>query len=159
MDIHIPRKTEYKGIVFKSKSEAIVARSMDLAGCLWRYEPIETLCQDGYILDFWIVIPQKLLADNIGFHTVFMEYKPSKPTDTYCNELYDRVRSLKSTIIKSLWVLYGTPFDNVVPSGVMGTFVDEANDSNKLWVPLENWNKVFIRRWAEAKQYRFDLKQ
>lgn len=31
--------TEYKGIMFKSKSEAIVARGFDLAGLLWKYEP------------------------------------------------------------------------------------------------------------------------
>lgn len=84
--------TEYKGIVYRSKSEAMFARYLEiyiswsslLAGG-FSYEPKE-FNVDGWLPDFfiWEVHKEK---NTVVPQTVFrlIEYKPSKPTRTYLN--------------------------------------------------------------------------
>jgi len=162
MDIYTPRKTEYKGVVFKSKSEAIVARSMDLVGLLWEYEPYQTKCNDGYICDFWVIVPASVVNDgrpSNWFQNVFIEYKPSIPTNTYLNEIYDRFKTLGLKRNPTIWILYGNPFDDTVQSGWLAIDVYDENHLKRKWRSLGPSFLGVIDKWHEAKKYRFDLKK
>ena len=83
-----PIPTEYEGTVFRSKSEAVFARSLSLAGCHWQYEP-----KLGGLESAWNIPPH-----DWDFHictkegmSCFVEYKPSKPTPTYMNNLCKKI--------------------------------------------------------------------
>lgn len=93
--------TEYKGVRFDSKSEAVFARTLDLAGHDWVYHPGEHC---GHAWDFLVFpthgqrVVQYTCVCGKGFKSqtpifqlhyrpVLIEYKPSAPTDTYIRNL------------------------------------------------------------------------
>lgn len=87
-----PKLTECKGTVFRSKSEAIFARHLDLCGLHWVYEPDRSKtdhwiggdhCWDFFVSCFL----------NCGFVCSYIEYKPSAPTDTYVQNLINDINS------------------------------------------------------------------
>jgi hypothetical protein len=72
------KPTEYNGIRYRSKSEAIVARAINLAGWAFNYEPKPPKGCD-YTPDF-------IIECEFGWKkclTVLLEYKPSQATVTY----------------------------------------------------------------------------
>ncbi|WP_139276573.1 hypothetical protein [Spirulina major] len=95
-------KTEYKGIVFDSKSEAVFARTLDLSGAEWEYHP-QKKC--GHLWDF-LVLPYI----NAG-HSVLtlVEYKPQMPTNTYVDNLTNKMRRDPFESI----VVWGNPWDGI----------------------------------------------
>lgn len=80
------RPTEYKGVRFRSKSEATFARTLDIAGTDWAYEPQPE--EGGHSWDF-LIWPGRLSSH--CFPTM-VEYKPSRPTDTYIDNLTSDVK-------------------------------------------------------------------
>ena len=86
-----PKPTEYKGTVFRSKSEAIFARHLELCGFDWRYEPkpSESFWIGG--VHTWDFLALKFVEG--VEHRYFIEYKPSKPTKTYVDNLRKDVSS------------------------------------------------------------------
>lgn len=95
------RQTEYKGVVYKSKCEAMFARYLELYmeadfsqirlsrrgwyGCGFSYEPSKLTVGD-YTPDFfwWEARPSDTSLPEL--HAVAVEYKPSVPTRTYIKE-------------------------------------------------------------------------
>lgn len=146
------RPTEYKGIVFRSKSEAIVARGFDLAGALWWYEPYMFECSDGYVPDF--LVTHKYVDPRFGnteiIRILFVEYKPSTPTDTYIEELCNRAREcLESIPFSEFVLLIGSPFsEDIVRGAIIGADYVTSLDESHFWM---------CSFWEEAKKYRFDL--
>lgn len=115
------RKTEYKGIVFDSKSEAVFARTLDLAGHYWVYHP-SPHC--GHEWDFLVFpnileIKHRMLevggrryygpsSQIVGFRDpMLIEYKPKMPTMSYVENLTNRMRA---NPIESVLV-WGNPWD------------------------------------------------
>lgn len=178
-------QTEYNGTVFKSKSEAIFARSIDLfkdhdaVSSRWSievmYEPDLEIFDDGYKSDFLIKYKCNC-CDTVRFDVI--EYKPKRPTDTYirkfasrANKLFDyywrfaEVYSDKSgvsmdNIMVYLLIVYGSPFnDEVVNTMVCCEEHDALHDlseSCKLHLFVPDYK--FIKHFFdEAKSYRFDL--
>lgn len=141
IDIKIPRITEYKGIVFRSKSEAICARAFDLCDCKVEYEP-EYLGINNWIPDFKITRKNEISI---------VEYKPAPVTETY-------LKFLQQNFI-SLLIKY--------PKYEFGLLVKSYNDKFCFGFSLEEgvlkkYNKdtfddSFLEAWETAKQYRFDL--
>lgn len=103
-----PTKTEYKRIIFDSKSEAVFARCLDMAGHGWVYHPAEHC---GHEWDFLVfrrpyIKPGRKKIVSVGgvsyfnpltFHEhvrkpLLIEYKPSMPTDTYVENLTEKMR-------------------------------------------------------------------
>lgn len=84
-----PRPTEYRGITFRSKSEAKFARLLDVMdpGMQWAYEPkdFESMINDNYCPDFvsYVSAPGRR-----GLLCVIVEYKPKRPTDAYIKEFF-----------------------------------------------------------------------
>ena len=89
---YAPIKTEYKGIVFDSKSEAVFARAMDLAkghNYNWKYHPTKhpNDIMNSYFLaahewDFGIYTTHTPSPMCVPIEELYVEYKPKKPTDT-----------------------------------------------------------------------------
>lgn len=139
-----PRPTEYRGIVFRSKTEAITARALDLSLYQWEYEPKQFESSDGWVPDFWCY--RKSMD---GFVEFVMEVKPCRPTETYKSELANRFRGLPKTHV-NMMILYGSPFDVSIPRGF-----EILRDWG--WENHPGENRMSIK-WDEAKRYRFDLK-
>jgi len=122
MTIKEARPTEYKGILYRSKSEAMFARYLELdiqTGVLlashdgplfggdfgrmqggFVYEP-KGLCVNGWTPDFirWNQVGGTVCSLEIPIlHYEVIEYKPSKPTDAYVKEFCDRCEVLSDLI-------------------------------------------------------------
>jgi hypothetical protein len=178
---YAPIKTEYKGIVFDSKSEAVFARAMDLAkghNYNWKYHPTKhpNDIMNSYFLaahewDFGIYTTHTPSPMCVPIEELYVEYKPKKPTDTYIKNLKKRVYAIpESSFPESLvmntpaMIVYGNPWDGPQNDGYSetylaevlnatpGTFYHYRNEINKMLGITEAMAQ-------EAKQYRFDLKQ
>ncbi len=145
MDTRVARPTEYKGLLFRSKCEAIFARNLDLVGALWEYEPPEFKLSDGWVPDFKIAF---LCTACKPPHVEWLlaEYKPSEPTPTYLNELYGRFACLGTQ--EKCVVIIGSPFNK---HRKVLTWVNKADE----W--RESQSARLMMRLDEAARYRFDL--
>jgi len=94
------RKTEYKGIEFRSKSEAMFALWLDLKHTdmttEWEYEP-QWAAVGNYVPDFVIRrMREDYFAGNIGLfmnEICFFEYKPARPTGTYLRDICGKLHT------------------------------------------------------------------
>lgn len=128
VEIKSPVKTEYKGIVFDSKSEAVFARCLDSAGHAWIYHP-SPHC--GHEWDFLVFrkpfvrsgrkrsfkVGDNYYSNPLTFpeyneKPVLIEYKPSEPTMTYVNNLTEKMRA---NPIESV-IVYGNPWAGICQS-------------------------------------------
>ena len=154
--------TEYGGIRFRSKSEAMFAYIIDnFWGPSWAYEPYEI---DDYLVDFSQVVP---LQDKSGYCEYLIEYKPAQPTETYLSVLGPKIAGLLQSDMlfgrKSAFAVFCiNMFDELKPmiryeyreystdAGIIGGFdkVEFSIDQRANWVE-------YIRA---AKDHRFDLK-
>lgn len=149
------RPTEYKGVVYRSKSEAMYAASIHSRGHKWIYEP-RFLDLDGWRPDFAIPVHN---GNEFGFEVI--EYKPYRPTETYLTELAKRFFRLRKTV-------------NVPFSGYLASFnwFDCGQSADMAWC-FDEWdgqpdsivqmgqlipnNFLSHASIAYALNYRFDL--
>ena len=88
-----PTPTEYKGVRFRSKSEAMFAFHLDKASIYYEYEngfASEIHNWDFYA--FWCDDEERSRFYG-GDFPVFIEYKPVKPTTTYIQNLKTKIES------------------------------------------------------------------
>lgn len=160
-----PVKTEYKGIVFDSKSEAIFARKLDLDSInsentifvSWEYHP-ENFVVNNYCPDFLTQIYIRSDDDKVITKVDLIEYKPSVPTKTYINRLTGYFEYIKENdqfnTVRRLFICSGSVFDSIefnvieLNCDLGGTTVNDITGKYGLFSKL-NLN--------EARQYRFDL--
>ena len=150
-----PRKTEYRGVVFRSKSEACLAKYFTDHRIDWTYEP------DGYMTefyqpDFWVTF-----KDTNGRNPEFIvEYKPSEATLTYMEERADELIQFTKLNNIRFAVLSGSFFESedVVPTK---TYVFKRGTSNIEYVQngwfSDNGRAEYYLRRAISKN-RFDLR-
>jgi hypothetical protein len=175
MERHTPRPTEYAGVRFRSKSEAVFARCLDLAGHKWQYEPGLIA---GHQWDF--LIDRKYSHGR--FHSeksrdrfVFIEYKPSEPTMAYVDSIIERMRRcpVESLLVwGSPWKPGGFPskgdcyvtyplYSHDAKHG-WGTFMsvaDSGEDDRPVSHRHQTADTLFLNSHADdASNYRFDLK-
>lgn len=165
--------TEYKGIVFDSKSEAVFARTLDLGGHRWVYHPPQHC---GHIWDFLV------FRSHMNNEPILVEYKPQMPTNTYVDNLTEKMRADPKESI----VVWGNPWDGidhsidgpqeccyrVYPIFCIKTVSGNAKygwgdfirlaDNGGDWPTSyrhETWDVLGITEEMvqEAKEYRFDL--
>lgn len=144
---HEPIPTEYDGVLFKSKSEAIFARNMSLVGMTWEYEPERFTSSDGWIPDFFAVFK----GSNKKIWTAMIEYKPSQPSNAYFKNASRRFYSIG----------FGKeypPFQfALIASGSSFTdqkFLFDLKEGNTWKMSTQPW---IFNGWGEASKYRFDL--
>lgn len=181
-----PIRTEYAGVVFDSKSEAVFARTLHLGGHNFVYHP-GVHC--GHAWDFLVrpvgtINQERVLRFIVGGTKFFnlqpklmlVEYKPSMPTMTYVENLTNQMRDepLESVIV------WGNPWDGPNPNGETGSSYnvypifssfhhdigwgdfDPEFDSGR-YAPISlchpTWDVLGITEEMaqQAKKYRFDL--
>lgn len=140
-----PRPTDFKGITFRSKTEAIFAKSLDLSAVAWEYEPERFKHASGWVPDFWICANGR--SGNIV--SMVLELKPCRPTQTYLVELRQRMTDVVGQYDYAV-IAFVNPFDNMSERGVMilqedGTWSDSKSSA---WL---------FRNIEHAKRHRFDL--
>lgn len=93
--------TEYKGIRFRSKSEACFAKYLDYCQegmrlylpFFWEYEPEQLRLECGYVPDFRLVFNarQKIWCELI-------EYKPVIPTNPAADRVFEKLNILSNSV-------------------------------------------------------------
>jgi hypothetical protein len=124
------KKTEYKGVVFRSRSEAKFARLLEkLWGYTWSYQPL-----DGD------PNPDFLVQNNRG-RMVYIEYKPRIPTKTYARQLFEDWGNNEN----ELCIIAGSFYENTDNWHIF--FMDGVD------------TRLAVPEWAiaDANDYRFDL--
>ena len=156
------RPTEYKGVVYRSKSEAMFARWLEieitclgLDGFCYEQKEFEV---DGWVPDFTCWSVEK--RDNqLSIRRVFIEYKPAMPTGTYLAELAIKFQELKE-------VATAPPiFPTVGLSVVCGGFFDvrqswlhaKVIDGEIVFIDKGKW--LDNDRKARILNTRFDLEE
>lgn len=177
-----PVKTEYKGIVFDSKLEAIFAKALDESGVQWeRCHPIEHC---NHLWDFLVYAPATSVVitgngerdihgklDSRGIKGCFLrkeedpiliELKPSMPTETYVQNLRDNWEVYGESSPQKAAVVYGNPYEP--PDDEFGYFkIEWVTTSRRLYqgchfcwaldIPGKFDNEI-----KKARNFRFDLK-
>ena len=142
--------TEYRGTRFRSKSEAIFAKAMDLAGFdKWEYEwePNGGWVQgDRYVPDFSLLLKPELL--------VLIEYKPSRATDTYIKARNDWLQKIKPNC--PLLIFMGGAYERQVHMAVCLKEGDKAEQWKGL-VCMDLLARPIANKLSAAKRHRFDL--
>ncbi|WP_026463509.1 hypothetical protein [Adhaeribacter aquaticus] len=98
--------TEYKGIIFRSKTEAILARCWDIFNeqndsnitVHYEYEPKSLLLPDGYVPDFAVTTWYGDIKKSI---LMIIELKPCAVTETYKRKLGKRFDAILSIMGQS----------------------------------------------------------
>lgn len=173
--MRIATKTEYRGTVFDSKSEAVFARALDLAETLWAYHPPPPYHKSEHPWDFIVQVRHPHESK-----WTLVEYKPSAPTQVYLDNLTELMRSLPC-VFESI-VVWGNPWDGPHPEAPYtcsyhvypifcsfdgkygwGDFIPLAD--NGCGLPM-SWRHDPIKMLGitesiaqRAKQYRFDLRE
>lgn len=145
-----PIRTEYSGIVFRSRTEAQFARALNVGGNDWEYEPQWLTGEDGQTPDF--VVPS--ICDN-RLVMRMMECKPSEPTETYKSELVRRAKSwIKILPCSSGLELFAASFYTMEFLAWYWNWTDEQWET---WDFFEALN-LSRSQLEEIKHTRFDLK-
>lgn len=168
--------TEYKGIVFRSKSEAIFARCLDF----WIEEDEDKIRHwlyevgwngKGTEKDFDFCITSSNKSNAVLRNVAFVEYKPSKPTDTYIKKWRNKsklvINKYNSIIdygfgIECMLVafnFFGEKNEAIVYSAlsdVYGMKTTAVQDNPYLERAVKFAVQV-LQHKEEAKSYRFDL--
>jgi len=92
---YLPKKTEYRGIVFDSKSEAVFARTLDIAEIEWEYH----VQHCGHEWDFFV-------SNTKCNRGMLIEYKPTVPTMSYVRNLTEMTRANPAESI----IVHGNPW-------------------------------------------------
>ena len=99
--------------MFDSKSEAVFARTLEIAGHRWEYHP-PVHC--GHVWDFlvWrncyrVHTTPDYVYSYLDIPPILIEYKPSMPTNTYVDNLTEKMRTDPRESI----VVWGNPWDGV----------------------------------------------
>lgn len=104
-----PIPTEYEGVRYDSKSEAIFVRALSLAPDCLHVEGHPP----GYIHP-WDVFAECWHDDeNQPNQLLLFEYKPLEPSDTYCQLLWERAAADPKCADKICIVAYGSPWHPV----------------------------------------------
>lgn len=149
--------TEYKGVVYRSKSEAMFARWIELhygeegEPFGFVYEPKHLETSDGWVPDFLVWQVQNTTCWVPQLSVMVFEYKPSKPTDTYVSRFNSRCRELQSrTNTRMLFCLmFGSVFTQD-----RGCFWGESESNPNQSVSRIDWIDRFEK---DIRATRFDL--
>jgi hypothetical protein len=136
-----PRPTDYKGVRFRSKTEAVYARMFDMLGWPWNYEPE---------IPGWTHNPDFIVGcrRNGGqVELTIMEVKPKRPSKAYLASIEKAAKSFCGLRCGAL-VVYGNPWD--------------GGEMMSIRMRRDGWGDPdeapgFMQLLVEASEYRFDL--
>jgi len=155
-----PRPTEFRGIVYRSKCEAMFALWLHLKhgdNVVVQYEP-DLAELDDYVVDFVVSQPQESSPSGrlITFDTCiyFIEYKPSRLTFTYISEVSKKIKNIIErectghNVRVGGFIYFGSVFtcDRGLYSIQRDNEIGSCCDCN--------WLNIYER---QIRDYRFDL--
>jgi hypothetical protein len=140
--------TEFMGIRFRSKSEAMFANLLEISGRQWVYEYPAIKCGD-YVPDFMVIKSKK----HREFVPQVVEYKPKLPTKTYLERLTKKSDELAEhlSLFRSI-TFYVCAID----------FFNEFNPrcllfDGKSWEDIGNAMDFNREQYNYVKSFRYDL--
>lgn len=143
------RPTEYLGVVFRSKSEALFAQALAWSGYpKWEYEP-EDMNVEGYVPDFSLIDTRDYPHGFVDYRYA-IEYKPRGVTDSYSSYLGHIADALKANKkCDRFFLVCGTPFDRRIGRKIWewGTEWAPSTDLSFSW---DSFDEALMRS-------RFDL--
>lgn len=157
------RPTEYKGVCYRSKSEAMFAMWLDITGrhnayhgCGrngahgFEYEP-ERFAVDGWRPDFYRWYVKK--TSQITLIHEAIEYKPTRPSDAYIDELGVRFDKMSKQVDLTHMLYYGSIYD-IGNEGII--FFLCKDDEIEIRESKSRW---LSPKWLvdDIVNYRFDL--
>lgn len=137
--------TEYRGVRYRSKTEALVARWLDTRASTiqYWYEP-EQYEVDGWRPDFAWLLRQEEGDKNLLFKECIIEVKPKWPTKTYMDALESRFKNIEPNAVKNIKALcLADPFD--------ANMICFWAYHHSGWALVGEWGDAF------DLDYRFDL--
>lgn len=144
--------TEYSKTAFRSKTEAIFARAMDIQQVFWVYEPGYWMHESGWTPDFRLTHRGFSSAKRWVIWDWCVKLKPQQPTDSYLTRVSEMFCSMEDRLM-NVWeaVIVCNPFDPAVERQVLVHRAGEwEEDSSKI-----GW--LFFGAIEKAMTYRFDL--
>lgn len=157
MNTLIAHPTEYRGVRFRSKSEAVFARNLDLSRIPWRYEP-EFFRVEDWVPDFYLGVE---LKQPLGFMPLVLEFKPGEPTETYMDELLGRyVGFLRDPVMcgaVAFGILAASPFDSERERFFYQITEGDADHTFGWTENVPGIARYLTRYFDEALKFRFDL--
>lgn len=161
------RPTEYAGVLFRSKSEAIFARCLDLCAqrtpqlvTVWEYEPNTGMDHDDVggcrIGGFDFHVLTYLKHNSLFRRDYLLEYKPRLWTDAYRDEFLKKDAHYRKTS--------NLGFGNSICIGLFcyDFFADEPRygcfESSDNLLTVTPFLMPVLSYAKQAKQYRFDLR-
>jgi hypothetical protein len=169
-----PKPTEYKGVVYRSKSEAMFARYLDVTRSYLAKKSASDADRDSFAYG-WVYEPNWLQTDDrwrpdfYCWHTVHrsgvsitqeaIEYKPSEPTEAYIDILSKRFSELSGVFDGKFCLYYGSPLSASPRGVVMFLFPPSTEFSEKVVL-----KEKFPFDWCCGLEsiicdYRYDLKE
>lgn len=156
------RPTEFAGITFRSKSEAMFAAALQKCGHRrdWIYEP-EFLSTGDWVVDFALPV----VTYNKFFHWQAIEYKPTRPTDTYLRELASRFSEIgryQPIFAWCVWIDWYALKDNRFDWGALRWVCDqwqEERGGSYSTTPqaMPPFHGAYPQEFKEIASMRFDL--
>lgn len=144
------RPTEYSGVVFRSKSEAIMARCFELAGFNWYYEVAHEACPDGWEPDFTTLKVVALSPRRIHTLTSVWEFKPRMPTNTYLEKL-EKDFALFWRKNYAVYLIVADPFDDSSSRQIF--------EFDHEWIRCPPASEEYLfRHIPAARKHRYDLR-
>lgn len=154
--------TDYAGVLFRSKTEAVIARAFDMAKertngritVCWEYEPAWARTKDGWVPDFFVMTnfyapkPGRLVLKFL------VEFKPAPPTDSYFQVLANRFLEVDcGRMDVGKLCAFGSPFTDVERRLV-------ECDGGK-WGKPHGWDCLGLtdEYLSAARRHRFDLRE
>lgn len=162
-----PVPTQYRNTVFRSKSEAVFARALDLSPLKlrWWYEPDHHASHNW---DFEVLRPQYDHCCECGAYPlrcekcsapyastarwVLLEFKPAEPTTQYVDNLTEKARPVVESAKTRMdsYVVWGSPWNGPVGISPCSWIMYPIFASNGSF----GWGD-FIQRADNAEQYLY----
>jgi hypothetical protein len=147
-----PIPTEYKGVRYDSKSEAIFARVLDVA-----QRCVRLVGHPSGYLHRWDMLAEVVPDSGDGPpYVVLVEYKPCRPTETYCENLQRIVAVDPACCGKICIIVYGSPWCPFAANATYGLCVLTAGAA-RVWCATNELLGLAESAVTEARRYRFDL--
>lgn len=155
------RPTEYRGVVYRSKCEAMFARWLELKcteegdpfGII--YEPTNYATLDGWVPDFLVWSVENVDVGMPQLRRILYEYKPSRPTETYLQTYHKRTAELQASYASCC----GPGVSHQLIYGSVYTKDRGRAFGNATWLDYQKLNPLdWIGDFERAiKETRFDL--
>lgn len=168
--------TRYKGIVYRSRSEARFAAFLHFSGCGFTYEPEFLKLPNLYVPDFAIFFPLRVIdfgegEFNVGFpmNLTVIDYKPTMPNDEWRDSIHVNFKDISRKLASfglsqfEFCLVVGNIYDDEGARKVFRFNRDTLNGefedcSVGGWDQLMRW-KYEPEAIQYAKKYRYDLEK